>query len=163
MNDAYLLIGGNVGNRLFFINESAIKIEKYCGNIIKRSSIYETQAWGKTQQNPFLNQVLKISTAQTPQDLLKKIQEIENDLGRIRDEKYGERTIDIDILYFENKVISLPSLTIPHPRISQRKFVLVPLAEIANKYIDPVHEKSIEKLLELCEDKLMVSKFNGPV
>ena len=106
---------------------------------------------------------MKISTAQTPQDLLKKIQEIENDLGRIRDEKYGERTIDIDILYFENKVISLPSLTIPHPRISLRKFVLVPLAEIANKYIDPVHEKSIEKLLELCEDKLMVSKFNGPV
>ena len=66
MNDAYLLIGGNVGNRLFFINESAIKIEKYCGNIIKRSSIYETQAWGKTQQNPFLNQVLNFNGANTP-------------------------------------------------------------------------------------------------
>ena len=87
MNDVYLLIGGNMGDRLFFLNESRKKIGHLCGEIMRKSAVYETEAWGKTDQASFLNQVLKISTAQTPQDLLKKIQEIENDLGRIRDEK----------------------------------------------------------------------------
>ena len=157
MNDAYLLIGGNIGDRKSFLNKSIESIELNCGKILTKSLVYETQAWGKTDQDPFLNQVIKISTELSPMELLNKILGVEKQLGRIRDEKYGARTIDIDILYFGNEIISNPTLTIPHPRIAERRFVLIPMSEIAEKFIDPVHHLSIEALLKNCIDKLEVS------
>ena len=160
MNDAYLLIGGNIGDRMSFLHKSIESIELSCGKIIKKSMVYETQAWGKTDQDPFLNQVLKISTELSPMELLNKLLEVEKQLGRIRDEKYGARTIDIDVLYFGDEIISEPTLTIPHPRISERRFVLIPLAEIAENFIDPIHQQSIETLLKNCKDKLEVSVYN---
>ena len=160
MNDAYLLIGGNIGDRELFLHKSIESIELHCGKILKKSMVYETQAWGKTDQDPFLNQVLKISTELSPQELLKKILGVEKELGRIRDEKYGARTIDIDILYFGDEIISEAALTIPHPRIAERRFVLIPLAEIAEKFIDPIHQQSIETLLKNCNDKLEVRVYN---
>jgi 2-amino-4-hydroxy-6-hydroxymethyldihydropteridine diphosphokinase len=160
MNDAYLLIGGNIGDRESFLHKSIESIELHCGKILKKSMVYETQAWGKTDQDPFLNQVLKISTELSPQELLKKILGVEKELGRIRDEKYGARTIDIDILYFGDEIISEAALTIPHPRIAERRFVLIPLAEIAQKFIDPIHQQSIETLLKNCNDKLEVRVYN---
>ena len=160
MNDAYLLIGGNIGNRVSFLQKSIESIEQSCGKISNKSLLYETQAWGKTDQDPFLNQVLKISTDLSPTELLEKLLTVEKQLGRIRDEKYGARTIDIDILYFGDEIISEPRLTIPHPRIAERRFVLVPLAEIAKTLIDPMLQQSIEILLKNCTDQLEVSVYN---
>lgn len=160
MNDAYLLIGGNIGDRMSFFNKTIESIKLSCGKIIQNSMVYETQAWGKNDQEPFLNQVLKISTELSPLELLDKLLTIEKQLGRIRDEKYGARTIDIDILYFGEEIILEPTLIIPHPRISERRFVLVPLSEIAEKFIDPVLQQSIETLLKNCNDKLKVTAYN---
>jgi 2-amino-4-hydroxy-6-hydroxymethyldihydropteridine diphosphokinase len=159
MNDAYLLIGGNVGDRLSNLQLAISKISDNVGQITKISSIYETAAWGKTDQDAFLNQVLMIQTNLSPLDLLKSILNIELEMGRIRNEKYAARTIDIDILYFNDLVIDSNDLIIPHPRISERKFVLVPIHEIAASMIDKRTEKTIHEMLETCMDTLPVLKY----
>lgn len=159
MNDVYLLIGGNMGDRLFFLNESSKKIGHLCGEITRKSAVYETEAWGKTDQASFLNQVLKISTNLTPQEVLNRVLDIEQSFGRVRIEKNGARTIDIDLLYFNDEILSEPMLTIPHPRISDRKFVLIPLVEIAEDHVDPIHKISVKELLENCTDNLLVTEF----
>jgi 2-amino-4-hydroxy-6-hydroxymethyldihydropteridine diphosphokinase len=159
MNDAYLLIGGNVGDRNFYLTKSAELIADKCGKIEQFSSIYETAPWGKLDQGAFLNQVIRISTRLEPIELLSAILKVENILGRKREEKYGARTIDIDILYYNNLTLHEASLTIPHPRISERRFVLTPLEEIASHFIDPTHNKSIATLLLSCQDTLSVIKL----
>jgi 2-amino-4-hydroxy-6-hydroxymethyldihydropteridine diphosphokinase len=159
MNDVYLLIGGNIGDRMYFLNESMKKIGHLCGEIIQKTSVYETEAWGKTNQSSFLNQILRIDTALTPHELLKKLLEIEQSFGRVRTEKNGARTIDIDILYYNDAIISDPTLIIPHPRIADRKFVLIPMAEIAIDHVDPVHKISIKELLTNCQDNLLAIKY----
>jgi 2-amino-4-hydroxy-6-hydroxymethyldihydropteridine diphosphokinase len=123
------------------------------------SSIYETAAWGKNDQPAFLNQVLEIETALSPPQLLKTILAIEENIGRVRQEKYGPRIIDIDILLFNDEVLHLPMLKIPHPQLQNRRFVLVPLAEIAPDLIHPVFKKTIAELLAICPDKLEVSRI----
>ena len=128
-----------------------------CGAIINSSSLYETAAWGKTDQPPFLNLALEIQTELTALQLLKKILNIEKQTGRIRKEKYGPRIIDIDILLFNDQIHNYPLLKIPHPELQNRRFVLVPLAEIASQIIHPVLRKSIAELLAICPDKLNVS------
>jgi 2-amino-4-hydroxy-6-hydroxymethyldihydropteridine diphosphokinase len=159
MNDAYLLIGGNVGDRNFYLTKSAKLIADKCGKIEQFSSIYETAPWGKLDQGAFLNQVIRISTRLEPIELLNAILKVENILGRKREEKYGARTIDIDILYYNNLTLHETALTIPHPRISERRFVLTPLAEIASHFIDPIHSKTIATLLLACQDNLSVIKL----
>lgn len=159
MNEAYLLTGGNIGNRLDYLNKAKEKIEKSCGLVLQQSSIYETAAWGKEDQQAFLNQALKIKTQLTPQELLKAILQIEATLGRKRDVKYGPRTIDIDILFFNNEIINEQGLTIPHPEMQNRRFVLVPLNEIAPNKIHPVFQKTISRMLAECPDPLQVNKF----
>lgn len=160
MNKAYLLTGGNMGDRKRNLATAYKHIEQQCGKISKASAIYETAAWGKTNQPSFLNQALEIQTSLAPTQLLKKILHIERELGRVRDEKYGPRIIDIDILLFNDNVYDYPSLKIPHPELQNRRFVLAPLAEIAASFIHPVFKKTIADLLELCPDKLEVSKIN---
>lgn len=159
MKKAYLLIGGNIGDRLYYINQANKQIRQHCGNILHVSAIYETAAWGNTDQSPFLNQVVIISTGLDPVTLLGTLLDIETSLGRKRIEKYDPRTIDIDILYYENEIIDIDSLTIPHPKISERRFVLTPLAEIAPELVDPVHKQTIQALLDLCLDTLEVKKI----
>lgn len=161
MNDVYLLIGGNMGDRMYFLNESIKKIEELCGEVKDKTGVYETEAWGNTNQAAFLNQVIKISTSLTPHDLLRQVLAIEVSFGRDRYEKNGARTIDIDILYFNDVIMSDEILTIPHPRIAVRKFVLIPLAEIANNHIDPVHKISVKELLESCQDTLLAKKYTN--
>jgi 2-amino-4-hydroxy-6-hydroxymethyldihydropteridine diphosphokinase len=159
MKAAYLLIGGNIGDRLAFMAAAKEKMKQKGIELIRQSSIYETAAWGITDQPSFLNQVLEIETSLTPQKLLSELLCIEQELGRTRAEKNGARTIDIDILYFENQLIQAKGLSIPHDRISIRRFVLVPLTELIPDFIDPKTNKSIMEMLNDCPDTLEVAIY----
>ena len=159
MNRAYLLIGGNLGNRENNFTIARGYIEQYCGPVIRSSSLYETAAWGKTDQPSFLNQALEIETELHAEHLMTQVLEIEKFMGRERKEKYGPRVIDIDILLFNNEQYDLPFLKIPHPEMQNRRFALTPLAEIAGDIQHPVLKKSIDQLLKECPDKLEVKKY----
>jgi len=159
MNRTYLLIGGNVGNRLQNLEKAVSLIGLKAGQVRKTSAIYETEAWGKSDQPAFLNQVVAINTSLAPQDLLQTILQIEKEMGRERLEKYGPRTIDIDILLYDDVVLDTRVLAIPHPQLHLRRFALTPLAEIAASALHPVLKKSIDELLLECPDKLAVKKL----
>ncbi len=158
MNTAYLLTGGNMGNREQNLTLAAQKIEQSCGQIVQRSPVYETAAWGHTQQPAFLNQVLMISTPLSPEQLMHTLLDIEHQMGRIRQEKMGPRIIDLDILLINDEIIDTPFLRVPHPALPQRRFVLTPLADIAPEYKHPVLQQTIAELLENCSDTLDVQK-----
>ena len=134
-------------------------IKQHCGPVIRASSLYETAAWGKTDQPSFLNQALEIETELHAEHLMKQVLEIEKFMGRERKEKYGPRAIDIDILLFNNDQYDLPFLKIPHPEMQNRRFALTPLAEIGDGLQHPVLKKSIGQLLKECPDKLEVKKY----
>jgi 2-amino-4-hydroxy-6-hydroxymethyldihydropteridine diphosphokinase len=159
MNRAYLLIGGNVGDREKNFAMAKAYIDQHCGPVVQSSSLYETAAWGKTDQPSFLNQALEVKTRLDAEHLMKELLEIEKLMGRERKEKYGPRVIDIDILFFNQDRYDLPFLKIPHPELQNRRFALTPLAEIAADLRHPVLKKSIHQLLEECSDKLEVKKY----
>ena len=159
MNEAYLLTGGNIGNRLANLQQAFEKIQQSAGAVLKKSAVYETAAWGLRTQNAFLNQVLLVLTTLEAEELLQKLLFIEQELGRKRIEKMGPRTIDIDILFYNNEIISSAGLTVPHPQIADRRFVLTPLNEIAADFVHPVLQKKISELLKICPDKLEVKKY----
>lgn len=159
MSTSYLLIGGNLGNRKENLSTAVSMINEQCGTVIRLSSIYETEAWGNTDQPSFLNQALEISTSLNARQLMRKVLKIEEEMGRVRKEKLGPRIIDIDILFFENEIHGLRFLKIPHPEMQNRRFVLVPLAEINSTLQHPVFKKTIAELLEECPDNLEVKKI----
>ena len=158
MRTAHLLIGGNLGNRKENLSKAVLLINERCGSLTRSSSIYETEAWGKTDQPAFLNQALEISTSLNARQLMRKVLKIEEEMGRVRKEKLGPRIIDIDILLFESEIHDLRFLKIPHPEMQNRRFVLAPLAEIGSSLLHPVLKKTIAELLEECPDNLQVSK-----
>jgi 2-amino-4-hydroxy-6-hydroxymethyldihydropteridine diphosphokinase len=158
-NKAYLLIGGNIGERISNLNAASAAIEESCGKIIAQSKIYETAAWGNENQPNFLNQLLIIETRLKPIDLLNQILNIETELGRKRDIPNDPRTIDIDILYYNDLVLKSAALTIPHPRIRKRRFSLVPLMETAPDLVDPDLNLSISEMYVQCDDQLAVNLF----
>jgi len=159
MNKAYLLTGGNEGDRFLNMQQARTNIEHICGQLLLVSSLYETAPWGNADQADFLNQVLLVETKLSPQELLRSIFFIEEKGGRKRTVKNAPRTIDIDILFYNHLVLEEPGLTIPHPRIADRRFVLEPLNEISPDYLHPVLGKSIRQLLEECTDELAVKKI----
>ena len=159
MSTAHLLIGGNLGDRKENLLTAISLINEQCGSLTRSSSVYETEAWGKTDQPSFLNQALEISTTLNARQLMRKILKIEKEMGRIRKEKLGPRIIDIDILLYENEIHDLRFLKIPHPEMQNRRFVLVPLAEIDPTLQHPVLKKTIAELLEECPDNLEVTKI----
>lgn len=159
MKGKYLLLGTNLGDRKRNLSSACASIEKYLGKIIQKSSIYESDAWGFHDQPSFYNQVLKIKTILSPEELLKRISHIEKNMGRIRQEKWKERLIDIDILYYDNKIINDTQLVVPHPEIQNRKFTLVPLCEISPHEFHPVLKKTNLQLLEGLTDPLGVKKI----
>jgi len=158
MNTAYVLLGGNKGERLINIGKSISFIEELVGPISNKSKIYVTAAWGNTNQPDFYNQVICVNTTLSASALLQTLLSIENQLGRQRgDKKWQARTIDLDILFFNNDIIDSPFLKVPHPYLHERKFTLVPLAEIAANFTHPIFNKSIAALLEECKDELEVN------
>jgi 2-amino-4-hydroxy-6-hydroxymethyldihydropteridine diphosphokinase len=162
MNTAYLLLGSNMGDRLSIIAKAITLIHASCGRVVKKSSVFESAPWGFEDKNQFINQVIMIEAAISAIDLLQNLLDIELLLGRVRNNttNYSSRCIDIDILFFNDEVINEQNLTIPHPLLQERKFTLLPLKEIASDFIHPVFEKTIHELLNECNDKLEVSKYN---
>ena len=154
-----LLLGGNLGDRFQNISNAVNAIKEFIGTIQKKSSLYETAAWGITDQPHFLNQVVVVHTILSAQQVIKKILFIEKQLGRERLVKMGPRIIDIDILFYDDKIIEEENLIIPHPRLQERKFVLEPLNELIPNYIHPILKKSVKVLLQECTDTLNVKKF----
>lgn len=151
-----------MGERYLALQRGERYIENKVGNIISSSSIYETEAWGKQDQEAFLNKVILVETVLKPKEVLETILHIEKLMGRNREgQKWHERIIDIDILFFNDEVINEKDLTIPHPYLHERRFTLVPLAEIADNYIHPVFRKSINTLLSECSDTLKVNTAAG--
>ena len=158
MNSFYLLIGGNEGDREAALSEARAQIET-TGAIRQVSSLYETAPWGRTDQPWFLNQALRLETAADAPALLGILLHIEERMGRKRLEKYGSRRIDIDILFFNDAIVRLPNLVIPHPEIANRRFVLEPMNEISPDYRHPVLHLSVRELLLACTDPLEVKKL----
>jgi 2-amino-4-hydroxy-6-hydroxymethyldihydropteridine diphosphokinase len=154
----FLLLGTNLGNRLENIQKAIAEIESRIGLVIARSKVYQTAPWGRTGQPDFFNQVIQLSSDLPPYDLLSAIQQIEKKLGRQRDQRWGARTIDIDILFFNDEIIESPNLTIPHPAMEQRRFTLVPLAEMAPFLRHPKSHKTMVELLKGCLDPLKVEE-----
>ena len=159
MEKTYLITGSNEGEPARNLQNAALLIETECGRIARRSSLYQTAAWGKTDQPDFLNQVLEIETNLAPEILIQTLLDIELKMGRQRKIKYGPRLIDIDILLYGDLVINQPQLKIPHPHLHQRRFVLEPLNELAPGVVHPVFNKTIGQLLEECADPLAVKKL----
>ena len=156
-HNAYLLLGGNLGHRLNNLNKTLLLIEKYIGRIISRSAVYETAPWGFECDKMFLNQLVSVETRESPRELLSEILKIELIMGRNRKaNQWGDRIIDIDILFYDEVVLNENGLKIPHPYLHQRRFALIPLTEIADKFIHPKFKKTIKVLLEECMDDLEV-------
>lgn len=145
---------------MVLLEQALQRLEQSGVSIKAQSSLYETAPWGVDEQPAYLNQVLEVATDQTPLQLLNLILEIEKALGRERKVKWAARTLDIDILYFDDKVVTSPELTLPHPRLHERRFVLVPLCEIAPLLEHPVLKKNNLQLLEECPDQLQVYLLN---
>ncbi|MEQ8424593.1 MAG: 2-amino-4-hydroxy-6-hydroxymethyldihydropteridine diphosphokinase [Cyclobacteriaceae bacterium] len=155
----YLLLGTNLGDRKNNIAIARGHIAEKIGTIQKSSKIYETAAWGKEDQPDFLNQVIMLKTHLDPHTLLEALLWIEEALGRRRKIKWGERIIDLDILFYENEIIEDEKITIPHAGIPNRRFTLLPMQEIAPQLLHPVLNKTIEQLLAECPDKLAARPY----
>ena len=151
---AYLSIGSNIGDKEQFLNNAVKKLDEDCNiKVTKVSKFIETEPYGNVEQDKFLNGCLEIRTLLTPAELLKKVNEIEQEEGRIRTLHWGPRTLDIDILLYDNEVVYTDDLKIPHPDMHNRMFVLEPLCEIAPFVIHPVLGKSVMRLKEKLMDK----------
>lgn len=158
MNTVYLLLGSNMGDSEQMLSVATNMIEKNIGKLTTSSAIYRTAAWGKEDQPDFLNQIIIVSSSLSSSTLVKEIFVIEKEMGRVRTTKNAARVIDIDMLFFNDEIIQTENLTVPHKQIQNRKFVLVPLAEIAPDFIHPILKKSSSELLSICSDKLNVQK-----
>ncbi|MEO8108406.1 MAG: 2-amino-4-hydroxy-6-hydroxymethyldihydropteridine diphosphokinase [Ginsengibacter sp.] len=156
MNIIYVLVGGNMGNRRINLETALSWLEKEIGNVNASSLIYETEAWGNNDQPDFYNQVHIIHTRLSAEEAMKYILDIEEKMGRVRTIKNAARIIDIDILFFNAAIINEPGLTVPHPEIANRRFVLVPLDELSPGFVHPILHKTIHELLSTCKDELEV-------
>ncbi|MBL4679031.1 MAG: 2-amino-4-hydroxy-6-hydroxymethyldihydropteridine diphosphokinase [Mucilaginibacter sp.] len=158
MIDVFLLLGSNLGNRKLFLDKAIEHVSAGIAPVEKVSSVYETQSWGKTDEPDYLNQVILLKTDLPAKAILHKILAIEQELGRVREERWGSRVIDIDILFYSDAIIDEPDLKVPHPQLHNRRFTLEPLSELAPNLLHPILRKSIELLKSELTDTLIVKK-----
>jgi len=151
----YLSLGTNIGNRAENLKQAITSLSPQM-RVKKKSKVFETPPWGYTDQEPFLNQIVKVTTYLDPEPLLKHLKRLEVALGRKATFRYGPRLIDLDILFFDDLVLSTPILTIPHPHVHDRGFVLVPMMDIAPDHMHPVMKKSIREMIALCNTEGIV-------
>jgi len=160
MSKVIFLIGGNLGDRVKILKDSINYLESEIGEISQVSSIFETEPWGFTHELNFLNQVVVAETDLSPVQVLDRTQSIEQRMGRIRKKnRYSERTIDIDILFYDKQIFQSDRLELPHPRLQERMFALMPLNEIVSDLVHPVFNKTIGQIMDECDDKLEVKRF----
>ena len=157
--NVFLLLGTNMGDRNNNLVDALIAINQDVGIVRKKSSVYQTAAWGKTDQEPFYNQVIELQTTLTPHQVLDALLSIEQKMGRKRTYLWGERIIDIDILFYGDEIIETSDLIIPHTQLVHRRFTLLPLNEISPDFIHPIFQKKVSELLQDCPDKLSVVKI----
>ena len=155
----YLALGSNMGNRLSNLKAAVLNLTPQM-TVKQKSSVYETPPWGFTEQDAFLNQVVKVTTYLEPEPLLRHLKRMETALGRVPNFQNGPRVIDIDILFFDKMIINTPPLVVPHPRLHERVFVLVPLAEIEPDFVHPILQRPINKILEDV-DRSEIKLFTG--
>jgi 2-amino-4-hydroxy-6-hydroxymethyldihydropteridine diphosphokinase len=160
MNTAILLIGGNLGDRTSNLSKAVQLIAQKAGPVTKISALYQTAPWGAVDQPDYLNQALMIETSLDALTLLHTLLDIEREIGRIRQEKYGARVIDIDLIFYNQDIISLPDLKVPHPRLHLRNFVLIPLEEIIPDFQHPVLKTTIGQLAAESPDTLPVTRVD---
>jgi 2-amino-4-hydroxy-6-hydroxymethyldihydropteridine diphosphokinase len=158
-NQVYLLLGGNQGDVRSIFSQTLELIHLSVGKVKTLSPVYRSEPWGFEASESFLNQVILVNTSLDPEDLLKEILDIERKMGRVRNhqnDKYDSRPIDIDILFYNDNIITSENLIIPHPRLHLRNFTLVPLNDISPDFCHPVFKKTISDLVKTCDDKLGV-------
>lgn len=148
-----------MGDRVAIMHTAVERVGERVGEVTGASALYETAPWGGIEQPAFLNQVLEVVTALAPEEVLRLALELENEAGRIRYELWGARHLDVDILYFGKKIMDTPRLTVPHPRLHERRFTLIPLTEIAPNFVHPILKQTNAKLLESCLDQETVTLF----
>ena len=160
-HQAFLSLGSNLGDRFTNLHLSIHLLEGFGLKITKLSSIYETAAWGLTDQADFLNQVIEVETSVSPESLLEICLKTETQLGRERLKKWGPRTMDVDILFYDKAIVKTENLMIPHPFMHERRFVLLPLMEIAPTILHPELKLSTTELLKVCKDDSEVVKIEA--
>ena len=160
MKVVYLSFGGNVGNVSQTFSKAIHILEQRISPVQSSSSLYKTAAWGNEDQPDFLNQVLAFISNKHPLEIIDICLETEKELGRVREEKWGPRIIDIDVLFIGDMIVREENLSVPHPEIAKRRFILAPIAEIAKSFEHPILKKTMEELLEDCQDELEVEVLN---
>lgn len=162
MEKSYVLLGSNMGDRTSILEEARNMIEARCGKIIKMSSLYESEPWGFVSDEYFVNQAICIETELSAHDLLKELLQIESELGRVRNDNnigYASRPIDLDVIYYGDMINDDDFLSLPHPRLHLRRFVLEPLCEIASDFKHPNLKLTNKELLEKCNDECKVYRI----
>ncbi len=161
--EVYILLGGNLGDVMANFDFALQKIQKL-GEIMQRSSVYKTEPWGMQSENVFLNQAILLKTDKPPTDLLEQLQRIEQNFARETSRNgniYLDRYLDLDILFYGNQVINTKTLMVPHPKLHLRKFTLQPLGEIIENFAHPIMHKTIQELLQICDDNSEVTIYEG--
>lgn len=162
--EVYMLLGSNLGEREQVLKQALVLIEKEIGLIFATSALYETEPWGNKDQPAFLNLALGVQTQLSALNVLYKALDIEKQLGRVRLEHWGSRIIDIDLIFYGQEIINIKDiLTIPHPEMQKRRFVLQPLNEIAPAYLHPVLKRTVKDILESLSDDTAVNKYNSNI
>ena len=159
MNIVFLQLGSNLGDRELLLKDAITEIEDRVGNILECSKVYESSPWRVEGQENYLNQILKVKTILLADEVLSVVLDIEKQLGRVRIEKWGERLIDIDIIFYNDSIIETPELCVPHKHLHERLFVLTPLHNIAPQMVHPKYNKTIEELLNICNDTELVKEY----